>query len=96
MPIEGGSFQRVFDLPSTFQFNAGVSWTPDGRSVSYLKDEGNTSNVYAQPIDGDAAKPLTKFKSDRTSRFEWSRDGKQILLSRGPQSDDVVLIKDFR
>ena len=96
MPIEGGSFQRVFDLPSTFQFNAGVSWTPDGRSVSYLKDEGNTSNVYAQPIDGDAAKPLTKFKADRTSRFEWSRDGKQILLSRGPQSDDVVLIKDFR
>jgi len=88
--------QKTFDLPSTFGFNGGVRWTPDGRAVSYLWDQGNTSNVYAQPIEGGPVKALTKFKSDRTTRFAWSRDGKEILLSRGPQTDDVVLIKDFR
>jgi serine/threonine protein kinase/Tol biopolymer transport system component len=95
MAFEGGPMQKTFDLPSTFGFNAGVRWTPDGRSVSYLWDEGNTTNVYAQPIDGGPATALTKFKSDRTTRFAWSHDGKEILLSRGPQTDDVVLIKDF-
>ena len=88
--------QKTFDLPSTFGFNAGVRWTPDGRALSYLWDEGNTSNVYAQPIEGGPAKALTRFKSERASRFVWSHDGKEILLSRGPQTDDVVLIKDFR
>jgi len=53
-------------------------------------------NVYSQPIDGSPAKSLTKFNSYRISRFDWARDGKQIILSRGPQTDDVVLIKDFR
>ncbi len=96
LPFEGGAVQKLLDLPSTFGFNAGIRWTPDGHSVSYLWDQGNTTNVYSQPIDGLAAKALTKFQSDRITRFAWSRDGKQILLSRGPQSDDVVLIKDFR
>jgi serine/threonine protein kinase/dipeptidyl aminopeptidase/acylaminoacyl peptidase len=96
MPFEGGPVQKTFDLPSTFGFNAGVRWTRDGRAISYLWDEGSTTNVYAQPIEGGPAKALTKFKSDRTTRFAWSHDGKEILLSRGPQTDDVVLIKDFR
>jgi len=36
MPFEGGAVQKLLDLPSNFGFNAGVQWTPDGRSVSYL------------------------------------------------------------
>ena len=98
LPFDGGAVQELLDLPSTFgsAFNAGIRWTPDGRSVSYLVDNGNTMNVAAQPIDGSPAKTLTKFNSYRISRFDWTRDGKQIILSRGPQADDVVLIKDFR
>ncbi len=46
--FEGGPMRKTFDLPSTFQFSADVHWTPDGRSISYLRDEGNTTNVYAQ------------------------------------------------
>ena len=96
IPYDGGPVQKLFDLPPTFGFNGGLRWTADGRSISYLKEEGATSNVYAQPLDGGPSRALTRFKMDRASRFEWSRDGKQILLGRGPQTDDVVLIKDFR
>jgi hypothetical protein len=39
---------------------------------------------------------LGEGKSQLIARFDWSRDGKQILLGRGPVIDDVVLIKDFR
>jgi hypothetical protein len=50
----------------------------------------------SQPIAGGVAKPLTSFKSDRIYGFAWMHDGKQIVYSRGPFVDDVVLIKDFR
>jgi len=39
---------------------------------------------------------LTDFKSDQIFSFEWSRDGKQLALTRGTESSDVVLIRDFR
>jgi hypothetical protein len=61
-----------------------------------MDDRGMTTNLYSQPLDGGPAKPLTKFKSDRISAFAWSRDGRQIILGRGPTTDEVVLIKDFR
>jgi hypothetical protein len=28
--------------------------------------------------------------------FAWSRDGKQLLLAKGNQSSDVILIGNFR
>jgi len=36
------------------------------------------------------------FKADRIFWFDFSRDGKQLALSRGTQTSDVILIKDFR
>jgi len=37
---------------------------------------------------------LTNFKSGLIFAFQMSRDGKQIALSRGTQTDDVILLKD--
>ena len=39
---------------------------------------------------------VTKFASGRIFSFAWSRDGKQLLLSRGSESSDVILISNFR
>jgi hypothetical protein len=39
---------------------------------------------------------LTNFTSDRIFWFDISRDGKQIALSRGTQTSDVVLISNFK
>jgi len=49
-----------------------------------------------QPFDGGAPKQLTNFTSDRIFWFDFSRDGKQVALSRGTQTSDVILIRDFR
>jgi len=38
---------------------------------------------------------LTDFASERIFSFDFSRDGKQVALSRGTQTGDVVLI-DFK
>ncbi len=57
---------------------------------------GGISNIWSQPLDGGAPKQLTDFKTDRIFAFDWSRDGKQLAVSRGTVTSDVVLIKDFR
>jgi Tol biopolymer transport system component len=93
-PLEGGEPLKTFDLPATFWHP--LHWTPDGRAVAYIDTRGGVSNIVAQPLDGGQPKPLTDFKADRIFWFDLSRDGKQLALSRGTQSSDVVLISNFK
>ena len=73
-----------------------IHWTPDGQAVAYIRTRGGVSNIWSQPLDGSPPKQLTDFKSDRIFNFAWSRDGKQLALSRGVVNSDVVLISNFR
>ncbi|MCA1591879.1 MAG: protein kinase [Acidobacteria bacterium] len=97
LPVEGGDPVKLFDLPPRFT-NRGdpVRWTPDGRALTYIDTRGIVSNIWLQPVDGSPPRQLTDFKTDRIFSFDFSRDGKQLALSRGVIDSDVVLIKDFR
>jgi eukaryotic-like serine/threonine-protein kinase len=98
IPFEGGPPISLFDYPDpgipappTL-----VRWTPDGRAVAYIRTISGVSNIWIQPIDGSPPKQLTDFKEQRLLNFAWSRDGKQLALSRGTANNDVVLISGFR
>lgn len=95
-PLEGGEPLKTFDFSRSFSTASLLRWTPDGRALAYPITRNGVSNIFAQPLDGGAPKQLTDFKADRIFSFAFSRDGKQIALSRGTQTSDVVLIKDFR
>ena len=92
--LEGGAPLKTFDV--TAPVEGRLRWTPDGRAVAYIEMKNGVSNIVAQPLDGGEPKPLTDFKADRIFSFAWSRDGKQLALSRGTVNNDVVLIKDFK
>jgi eukaryotic-like serine/threonine-protein kinase len=85
---------KTFDVPTPYSIP--LRWTPDGRAVAYIDRRGGVSNILAVPLDGGKPVKLTDFKADRIFSFDFSRDGKQIALSRGTINNDVVLIKDFR
>ncbi|MGI8838077.1 MAG: DPP IV N-terminal domain-containing protein, partial [Pyrinomonadaceae bacterium] len=94
IPYEGGEPIKVFDLLGK---KGNFRWSPDGRSLYYLRDtSGGVTNVWSFPLDGGEPKQLTDFKTDKIYNFAWSGDGKQLVLSRGMTTSDVVLIKDFR
>jgi hypothetical protein len=38
----------------------------------------------------------TDFKADQIFWFDFSRDGKQLALSRETETSDVILIRDFK
>jgi len=66
-----------------------VRWTPDSRSLTY----SDGWNLWAQPLDGGPARQLTAFTGVETiSSFAWSRDGRQLAVSRGQTTSDVVMI----
>ena len=97
IPFAGGDPIKVVDLPQSYrQTNAGLRWTPDGRALTYVDTTDGVSNIWSLPLDGGKPVQLTNFKTDRIFWFNFSRDGKQLALSRGTETSDVILIRDFR
>jgi hypothetical protein len=66
------------------------------RASNYIDTINGVSNIWLLPLDGRPPKQLTDFKTDEIFWFEFSRDGKQLAVSRGVQTSDVILIRDFR
>ena len=95
VPFDSGAVTKFIDLPPNAA-NSVIAWTPDGRAIGYLGAGEVGQNIFAFPIDGGPRRQLTNFKTDSIATFNWTRDGKQLILGRGPLTNDVVLIKDFR
>lgn len=95
-PSEGGAPVKTFDAPPPPGGGWRIRWTPDGNSIAYAARRNGQNNLWSQPLDGGAAKQLTDFKTDSIFWFEWSLDGKQLALSRGANSNDVVLINNLK
>jgi Tol biopolymer transport system component len=95
IPFEGGPPVKTFDHPVGVTALWGLRWTPDGRTLTYIKSDIGVANVWGQPLTGGAPKPLTDFKSEAIRAFDWSRDGR-LAVSRGVVNSDVVLISGFK
>jgi Tol biopolymer transport system component len=89
--FETGKTVKTIDIPPT---NNILDWSADGRTVLYVDTRSGVSNIWSQPIAGGPPKQLTHFKSDLIFVFDLSRDGKQLAVSRGTVSNDVVLITE--
>jgi eukaryotic-like serine/threonine-protein kinase len=99
LSFDGGSPMKTFDTPSAaehFARDAGIAWTPDGRGIVYIDSLGGTANLWSQSLGGGPPKKLTDFKENGVSQYAWSRDGKQLALTRATTTNDVVLIRDFK
>jgi Tol biopolymer transport system component len=92
IPVAGGP-PRLFDWHGVRGF---VRWSADSRALMFMKQQGNVSNVWMQPLDGTPPRPVTKFEDQFIWNFAPSPDGKQLALSRGSAVSDIVLLRDFR
>ncbi len=92
--VAGGELTKAFDIPLPPQQL--IRWTADGQALTYLDTRAGVTNIWALPLDGSAARPLTDFKSDLIFYYDWSRDGKRLAYARGLVTDDAVLITNSR
>ena len=84
-----GAVKNSFD----HDFINNFSWSPDGKSLTYVSSDG-VPNLWKLPIDGGSAEPVTDFKSGNIFNHAWSRDGKRLFVVRGIVNNDLVLIRD--
>jgi len=93
-----GSLLKAFDVePTTVivgDFKV-LRWTPDGAGLAYIDTRTGAANIWARPLDGGPERQLTDFKSEQIFKFAWSRDGKQLAVTRGAMMKDVILISGF-
>jgi len=93
-PIDGGEPIKTFPACTSC---GGLRWSPDGHSLVYAETSPNgVGNLMVQPIKGGDPKQITDFKSDMIFAFAYSRDGKQIALSRGTTASDVWLYTNIK
>ena len=85
-----------FPLPATVEPEwPGLRWTPDGTGLTYVSTLQGISNVWRQALTGGKAKPLTHFKENKIFFFDWSRTGGKLVLVRGSETRDLILVRDF-
>lgn len=71
-----------------------LSFTPDGKSLTYVIHEKGVDNIFVQPVDGSPGHQITNFTSDSINSFAWSHDGKTLAVVRFHNTSDVVLLHE--
>ena len=72
-----------------------VLWAPDGTAINLMSPESGL-NVARHPIDGGPpGSPDRRFRAAQVQDADvsWSFDGRRLLLSRGENKGDVVLLR---
>lgn len=67
-----------------------------GQMTGYPEVTGDVTNVWEQRLVGGPPKRITNFTSGRIFDFNWTADGKDLLLSRGEITSDLVLLSKLR
>jgi Tol biopolymer transport system component len=91
--VGGGAPLYSFDAPFGMRSQR---FTPDGKAVAYLLTRDLATNIWEQPVAGGNPVQLTHFSSGEIFAFGWSKDGKQLAISRGQRKTDVVMMTNFR
>ncbi len=89
----GGALQVVSQVPLGAR---GLYWAPSGKALQYVLTRNGASNIWEQPLTGGTPQQVTKFTSGLIFDFAWSRDRKQLVLTRGNRTSDVILISHFK
>jgi Tol biopolymer transport system component len=100
IPAAGGSIVKSIQAaPEASMFTGApvtqLRWSPDDSGIEYIAPRAGTSNVWEQPVSGGPPRQLTKFTAGQIFTFNWSRDGKRLLIGRGNVTSDVVLLTNF-
>ncbi|MBA3297138.1 MAG: hypothetical protein H0U19_09395 [Acidobacteria bacterium] len=91
VPISGGA--PILDIP--WRGGLDFRWHPDGKTITFRRLGSTVTNLFSIPLTGGEPTQMTKFPSGRFSSYDWTADGRLVLV-RTESTSDVVLISDWR
>jgi dipeptidyl aminopeptidase/acylaminoacyl peptidase len=67
---------------------SGITWTPNGKGISYLAKRGDDehASIYVIPVDGGESQKMVEFDT-AISAFTWSPDGEKIAFLAKEEAD---------
>jgi Tol biopolymer transport system component len=80
-----------FDMPGD-AWNVGPYWNSEGTALEYIQNRDGVANIWEQSLAGGPPRQLTHFSSGHIFDFTWSANRRQLFLTRGKISSDVVLL----
>jgi Tol biopolymer transport system component/DNA-binding winged helix-turn-helix (wHTH) protein len=95
VPFSGDQPERTIEIPPSLDPLVYVRWHPDGQSLTYAAARNGVFNIWMQPLNGGEPKQVTDLKVEGRILFDWSRDGKQLVLLRRLWTHDLVLLKNI-
>ncbi len=95
MPIGASRPTKTFEVAPSVAY-AAVRWTADGKGLLHnsalkIARTSGCSRSTAAPLH-----KVTRFSDQTILAFDRSADGKTLIIARGTQSRDAVLIRNFR
>ncbi len=83
MDVDGGDMTQVTTDPAP---DWGPRWSPDGQEVSFFSYRTGNREVWVMPVDGGAARQLTREQDIgwQASTTAWSPDGRVLAFTRWP------------
>ena len=91
----GGAPERLIDMPDVIKA-ALLRWSTKEDALIYRDSKNRIDNLWIHTLNGNSPKQVTDFKSDQIFGFDWSGDGKNLVVARGRPGSDVVTITNFR
>jgi hypothetical protein len=84
----------IFSKSADFERIRGGWFTPDNKALVLNIRERGVSNLWLQPLGEEVAEQLTFFNSGQIFGGDFSPDAKHMVLVRGDQKRDAVLIAE--
>lgn len=74
-----------------------VRWSPDGAALDFIENNAAGGKIWRQPLD-EKQPPLIIADLPKAflHNFAWSADGEKLVLSRGQQLNDAILLTNFQ
>lgn len=92
IPAAGGKVRRLDLKGLQLSAEAGFSWSPDGREIAFVADDGSgNQDIYRAPAGGGAPARVTVDPGPDVVPF-WSPDGRYIAYTRPAQGETQVWV----
>ena len=95
MPVGASRPTKTFTVAPSVAY-AEVRWTLDGKALLHNSGLADRANIWLQPLDGSVPRMVTRFSDQTIFNFDRSADGKTLIIGRGLNTRDAVLIRNFR
>lgn len=90
LSMDGGAPFKVLEAESLSRL---IKWTSDGKSIAYVKDKADVSEIVIQPIDGGKPRVVESIRSEKIAWFDWSPDGLRLVFTRVKSFGEAVQIR---